>query len=451
MLLRKTINSILKVGTQDSASELVNFRVILVNSIAVLSILINSFYFITFILRLQLSYSILYFVGGTISLFCIYLNHHHKHKSAAWILLNTISIMIIVASVVSGYITQTHPILVIFATFAFLVSSNLKYSSLYVFGNILFYCLSYYYVDINGPMSPETKVPFSEFINFGLALVSASVFGRVLLIEVSDYINSLKDTLAELKIKNAEIEEKNNKLELFNAVAAHDLRTPVRNISSFIGLAKRKMDSDSEQYKVNEYLETAENSAKQMNALINSISDMSELNKSQLVDQEQVDLNDLMKDLIQQVILPRYPDTTILFKDLPLIYINKAHIHTVFQNLLLNGLKYNMRDQKEIRIQHKMSNKRLNVEITDNGIGIEFEYKTKIFEAFSKLHSGSEFEGTGMGLYIVQEILQRYNATIHVKDSSENGTTFEISFPSNVCCVKSVNQSKDSNTLLMNV
>jgi len=449
MSATKKINSILKVGTQGSASELTNFRVILVNSIAIISTVINYFYFLVFILLLQLPYAGFYIVCGTISLACLYLNRIQKQKLASWTLLISISLVIILTSYISGYNTQCHTILVIVAACAFLVSTDLYYSIVFVIAILTLYCLSYYAVDMNGPLLPETKIPYSEFINFGFALVSASVFATVLLKEIVDYIDSLKETLEELKNKNTEIEEKNNKLELFNAVAAHDLRTPVRNISSFIGLAKRKLDSDSEQYKVNEYLETAENSAKQMNALINSISDMSELNKSQLVDQEQVDLNDLMKDLIQQVILPRYPDTQILFKDLPLIYINKAHIHTVLQNILLNGLKYNIQDQKEIRIQSKMSDKRLNVLVTDNGIGIESEYKTKIFEAFSKLHSGSEFEGTGMGLYIVQEILQRYNATIHVKDSSENGTTFEISFPSNLCCVNSVVQSKDSNTVLM--
>jgi len=447
MFDKKTINFILKVGTLDSASVLTNFRVILINSIALLSAGINLFYFVIFFLKLQFPLAVFYFLGGTVSLTCIYLNRLQKSKTASGVLFVVIGLIIILTSLLSGYSTQCHTLLVIVAACVVLVSTSLYFPIIYLSGILLLYSISYYYVDVYGPLMPEIKIPYSDYINFGFAILCSFFFAMVLLKEVVDYIDSLKNTLDLLKNKNDEIKDKNKKLELFNAVAAHDLRTPVRIISSFSGLAKRKLESSTEKLKLREYLNTIENSAKQMNALINSISHMSELNQNQLVEQEQVDLNKLIEDIIQQTIQTTYPNSKIHFKQLPTIFVNKSHINTVFQNLLLNGLKYNHQDQKEMYITSTTNDTHVHFHISDNGIGIEPVYKDMIFEPFAKLHSESQFEGTGMGLFIIKEILKKYGGSVRVQDTSIHGTTFEISLPVSII-VKETNENSQSHLQL---
>jgi len=426
---KKLINTVLQVGTLESVGELTNFKVVLTNSIAILSSIVNYFYVVIFLCKLQFPYSGFYFAGGSISLLCVYLNHQQQQKTASWILLSVIGIIIISTSMISGFTTQCHTILVVVSACAVLISTSLYYSIVYVAALLILYCLCYSYVDMYGPLFPESKLTYSEFINFGFALICAFVFAVVLLKKVVDYIETLKETLEQLKNKNDEIQDKNSKLELFNAIAAHDLRTPIRNISSFTGLAKRKIDIPSEKWKVNGYLDTVENSAKQMNDLINSIADMNKLNKDKLFDLEHVELNTLIQQITNQIIKPAYPNVKIKSDELPVLTGNRAHLHTVFQNLFQNALKYNLQNQKEIHISAISNDRGVSILVTDNGIGIDVKYISKIFDPFAKLHSETQFQGTGMGLYIVREILDRYDASICVKESSETGTTFQISFP----------------------
>jgi len=422
-------NSILRIGTDEKQSELTNFSVILTNSIALISAAVNFFYMLLFLTKVYFPCIIFFSAGCILSVSCIYLNSIYKRNLSSSLLFIYTGLIILISSFLFGYDTQCHTLLVIISMCTVLTSKNLYFPILYNISIFLIFCLSYLYTIDQGPIVPELKILYSEFVNFGFALLAAVVFAIVILKEVVDYINSLKSTLTELKSKNEEIKKQNRKLELFNTVAAHDLRTPVRNINSFISLAKQKLNSKSERLKVDECLDTAQNSALQMNELINSISQMSALNKNNLVEQEIVNAEELVEDVIKQAIHPLYPTAKIQYGSLPLVYLNRADLQTIFQNLFLNGFKYNKHNNKLINIDVTYDDSSCKLLIRDNGIGIESDYLKKIFEPFARLHSDSEFEGSGMGLFIVREILHKYNATICVEDSSKDGTSFAISLP----------------------
>ena len=124
----------------------------------------------------------------------------------------------------------------------------------------------------------------------------------------------------------------------------------------------------------------------------------------------------------------RESGATVTYDPLPEVYMGEAHLQQVFQNLIGNALKYRDEDPPRIHIS-AAARRRVVFSVEDNGIGIDPQYKEKIFGVFKRLHRDQKYSGTGIGLAICQRVVERYGGRIWVESEPGKGSTFYFTVP----------------------
>lgn len=249
---------------------------------------------------------------------------------------------------------------------------------------------------------------------------------QTLLDELSQKNRKLDQQKTLIEAKNTELLNANKELESFAYATSHDLRSPLRNIVSFIDLFNyREGKTLSEKGK--EYLGFIRGSARQMNQLVSDILRHASLNTEELI--EAVDLNEVIKKVAENLLSTKDGETNIKIEFLPTIKVNRVKMELLFQNLIENGIKYNKELVPEVKVGIERNDRHFLISIKDNGIGIEKEYHSKIFEMFKRLHGQGEYNGTGIGLATCKKIVENYNGDISVKEGLKKGTEFIIKFP----------------------
>ena len=122
--------------------------------------------------------------------------------------------------------------------------------------------------------------------------------------------------------------------------------------------------------------------------------------------------------------------TTVTFNPLPPVRVHSTHLRQLFQNLIGNAIKY--RSPERAAVVHVSAERQSGFwvfTVSDNGIGIQPEYKEHIFGLFKRLHSGDEYSGTGIGLAICQRIVERYHGQIWVESEPGRGSRFMFALP----------------------
>ncbi len=235
---------------------------------------------------------------------------------------------------------------------------------------------------------------------------------------------------AEEKLKKfaAELRASNTELERFAFIASHDLREPLRMVSSFLGLLKdslgEKLDDTNK-----EYINFAVNGAVQMGTLINDLLEYSRLGKNN-DEFSSIDLNEISEYLnivLQEEIKKTQAILTI--KRLPVVMANKTLIRQLFLNLVSNALKYHTDERPEIEIGYTEEPAKWIFYVKDNGIGINEKYFEQIFIIFKRLHTKSKYPGTGIGLAICKKIVEIHHGQIWVKSKEGKGSQFFFSIP----------------------
>jgi light-regulated signal transduction histidine kinase (bacteriophytochrome) len=127
----------------------------------------------------------------------------------------------------------------------------------------------------------------------------------------------------------------------------------------------------------------------------------------------------------------RESDATVTYDPLPEVYMGEAHLQQVFQNLIGNALKYRKEDPPQIHISAVCQGAACRFSVQDNGIGIESQYKERIFGVFKRLHRDQKYRGTGIGLAICQRVVERYGGRIWVESIPGKGATFFFTVPEN--------------------
>jgi PAS domain S-box-containing protein len=242
------------------------------------------------------------------------------------------------------------------------------------------------------------------------------------LLGTSRDITELVKTKQVLIERTTQLEFINQELDSFCYSVSHDLRAPLRHIHGFVNALKQRLaGSDALQDpKVLHYLEVIENSSKKMGHLIDGLLTLSRVGRHELVCCS-VNLNSVVKTAISLV---SSADNKIEFQvgKLPTVQGEAALLQQVFVNLLENGIKFS-RERNPIKIQID-SLEDGTIFVSDNGVGFDMEYADKLFGAFQRLHSQKDFEGTGIGLSIVQRIIHRHGGRIWAESVPENGATF---------------------------
>ncbi|NME70294.1 sensor histidine kinase [Flammeovirga aprica] len=228
--------------------------------------------------------------------------------------------------------------------------------------------------------------------------------------------------LDKLKKKNEEVEEKNKELEHFAYICSHDLSEPLRTVTGFIGIIKEESDPTND--KLNTYFGFVEQANNRMDTMISSLLNFSKLNKNSshqqlntqnLIQEVKVDINTLMLE----------KKATINFSDLPVIHGMPTQIKQVFQNLIINGIKYQIPDVKPvITISCQETPDYWEFCVADNGIGIKEKNLNKIFHMFTRLHLDDEYKGEGIGLAFCKKIIEMHKGKIWVESEYKKGSQF---------------------------
>jgi len=246
-------------------------------------------------------------------------------------------------------------------------------------------------------------------------------------------ISARKKAEKELKDKNVQLEKyinSNLQLENFAYIASHDMKEPLRTIGNFTQLLKRRYkDQFDEEGK--EFLEFIISGAKSMNRLINDVLSYSRVN-SQEYDLEQVNLSHLLFNITNNL-RETIGETgaELIIGEIPeLIEVNKTSYTQLFQNLIVNALKFHKEGEKNIiEVGSERRENDWLFWVKDNGIGIAPEYHERIFVLFKKLHSKAEYVGTGIGLALCKKIVEKHNGEMWVESELDKGATFYFTLP----------------------
>ena len=221
-----------------------------------------------------------------------------------------------------------------------------------------------------------------------------------------------------------ELAETNKELERFAYVATHDLQEPLRLVSSFTQLLKKKYEKQLDEQAV-EYINYAVEGASRMKHLIQDLLEFTKFssNKEKF---SQTDMNAILKNAsapFSEII--KNTDAKLIIPGLPVITAKTSLMTQLFENLIGNALKYRSSCKPLLRVDCKEEKDHFLFSISDNGMGIDPEYWDKIFMLFKRLHNNREsFEGTGVGLAICKKIVELHHGTIWVKSGQGKGSTF---------------------------
>ncbi len=245
-----------------------------------------------------------------------------------------------------------------------------------------------------------------------------------------------------LQSKNFELERSNAELESFNYIASHDLQEPLRKIQAFSQRIVSKEGNNFSTFSA-DYFNRIRSAAARMQSLIDALLSYSRTNASNLKMLE-TDLNVMMEEVVLDLEdVAEEKKAIIKFQELPMVSCVAIQVHQLFINLISNAIKYSKEGVDPIiiisaaivpgiDIDEKDTNSNIKywkISVTDNGIGFEQQYESKIFELFQRLHGNSDYLGTGIGLAICKKIMRNHHGFISAVGKPDSGATFSVYFP----------------------
>lgn len=258
-----------------------------------------------------------------------------------------------------------------------------------------------------------------------LALFSGVIFfagALFVFMVVSTGLDSFK-RLHELHQNLDNQELKNEELEEFAHVISHDLKAPLRGISSLATFIKEDVESGNVQ-DIEEHFTFLQERVQHLEDLINGILEYSKIGKLKY---DPINLNELIGD--EFTMYKKLGNVSYTFNTrLPIIYGDRIQIHQVFSNLISNAVKYNDKELCEVHISCVELPMHYEITFEDNGPGIDPKFQHKIFDIFQTLGQTST-ESTGVGLSIVKKIIEKHEGKIVVKSDGNLGTKFLITYP----------------------
>lgn len=231
-----------------------------------------------------------------------------------------------------------------------------------------------------------------------------------------------------VKERTEQLEATNKELEAFSYSVSHDLRAPLRSIMGYSEILKEDhFDELSDSGK--QALATVQSNAGKMNHLIDDLLQFSRFGRQQ-VNKSEVDMTKLVKTIIDEINYDanRRPDFNI--GNLHNGFADKALILQVWINLISNAVKYSSKvDKPKIAISSKVEDGQVIYSINDNGAGFNMDYAGKLFIAFQRLHTASDFPGSGIGLALAHRIVTRHGGRMWAEGKVGEGATFSFSLP----------------------
>lgn len=238
-------------------------------------------------------------------------------------------------------------------------------------------------------------------------------------------IHDRKTAEGALEQQASDLRRSNKELEQFAYVASHDLQEPLRMVSSYVDLLRRryrdKLDSDAM-----EFIDFAVEGAGRMKNLLNDLLQYSRVGRVELM-LRPTDLNVVLEDVSRDLeSFVKECNGTISHSELPMVMADAGMLRRLIQNLVQNGLKFSKDEHPTVSISAEIEGDWVTVSIEDNGIGIDTKFSERIFEVFQRLHTRVDFSGNGIGLAISQRIAERHGGKIWFEANEGAGTTFKF-------------------------
>jgi PAS domain S-box-containing protein len=242
-------------------------------------------------------------------------------------------------------------------------------------------------------------------------------------------ITKRKQSERTLEERTAQLEEANKELESFSYSVSHDLRAPLRAIDGYARMILKKQGDKFDEDTMRKF-NVIRSNAHMMGELIDDLLTFSRLGRKQMsmtkIDMQQL-INDVWKEL--QIINPDR-NMELTFNEVLPGYGDRVLIKQVYINLLSNAVKFTKRrDAAHIEAGGYSDGNEDVYYVRDNGVGFDMAYYDKLFGVFQRLHSGDDFEGTGVGLATVQRIIHRHGGRVWAEGKLDEGAVFYFTLP----------------------
>ncbi|QGY42881.1 PAS domain S-box protein [Maribellus comscasis] len=276
--------------------------------------------------------------------------------------------------------------------------------------------------DLFGLRKDGTEIP----IEIGLNPLEKNE-SQFVLASIIDITERKKNEEA-IRLYTKRIEAKNKELEQFSFIASHDLREPLNSITSLIGLLLEE-DAGKMDAEMLKRMDFIAKSSSRMKDLVKGLLDYARLGKNS--EFGIVDFNEIVAIVVNDLeLLVKNSGAEINVKRLPVIAALEVEVHSLFQNLISNAIKYRSKDRKpKIEISAQKVENGWEFVVRDNGIGIPKNQQERIFVIFQRLHGRNEYEGIGVGLAHCRKIVELHDGKIWVESEPEKGSTFYFFIP----------------------
>jgi len=290
---------------------------------------------------------------------------------------------------------------------------------------LLIYVIGQYWTSLNDHLSIHS---FDNITNLVL-LVIFFIGAIILILDITTRTRKsdekISQLLNELKIRNEELQQSNEKLESFSYLVSHDLKAPLNSIQSFSSLIQRKTKSGENH--LSKYFQVIETNISQMKQMISDSLDKSLVGANLKEKAKVINLEELLTNL-KLILFANYSNLNIESNPLPEIFSVYSDVYKIFLNLLENGAKYNEQSKKELNVSFSKSEKFIHFTFEDNGIGIPSNQLGNIFDERFRLNH-TKYEGTGLGLAITKEAIKDLKGDIDVSSELGKGSKFILSLP----------------------
>nr|WP_319372430.1 PAS domain S-box protein [uncultured Methanobacterium sp.] len=238
--------------------------------------------------------------------------------------------------------------------------------------------------------------------------------------ELREYWENLEE---QVKLRTEELAKSNADLKQFTYVASHDLREPLRMITTFLQLLDRRyktqLDDDAR-----DFIDFAVDGAKRLDKMIVDLLEYSRITNKEMMFSE-VDFKEVMDQVNLNLNVVIHENNADITYDLPQnVRADENQMIILLQNLIGNAIKYRSEKKPKIHVSAKQDGNFIVFKVKDNGIGMDSKYLKRIFTIFQRLHNHQEYEGSGIGLSIAQRIVHQHGGEIWVESELGKGSTF---------------------------
>lgn len=272
--------------------------------------------------------------------------------------------------------------------------------------------------------------PFQGFELNGLTTVVRNFESALERSSTQRRMKELNDNLEEMVVeRTSKMRDAINDLESFSYSISHDLRAPLRAINNFSDVLVEDY-ADQLDDEAKRYLGIVQKGAKQMSKLIDALLNFSRTGTKKLTFTN-IDTSALVREVFEELKM-HVPDRNIelIVGEMPACQGDMQLVRQVFVNFLWNAIKFTARQEVAIiKVNAFELGNMIQFEIADNGVGFNMAYAEKLFGVFQRLHPQEEFNGTGVGLAIVQRIISRHGGKVRAMGAENKGATFTFTLP----------------------